>query len=210
MRIACISDLHGSLRGAEKLAEAGAELLLVCGDITNFGGRAEAERLLQRLMEAVPKLLAVHGNCDTQGVLEALEDLGVSLHGRGVRLGDVGFFGAGGSSRTPFGTPSELGEESIAELLERGYRMLSGCRSLVLVSHTPPRGVADLTLSGVSAGSEAVRRFVERAEPEFVVCGHIHEAKGCYTLGRSRVVNSGMLREGFAVIDTSSHSVELV
>lgn len=210
MRIACISDLHGSLRGMERLAEAEVELLIVCGDITDFGGRAEAERLLRRLMEAAPRVLAVHGNCDSEGVPEALEALGVSLHGRGVRLGEVGFFGAGGSSKTPFNTPSELPEEEIAGLLERGYRMVSACSTLVLVSHSPPRGVADLTASGVHAGSEAVRAFVEAREPEFVVCGHIHEAKGCYSLGRSRVVNPGRLSSGLAVIDVAARRAELI
>ena len=204
MRVACVSDLHGSLAGAERVGRAGAELLLVCGDITNFGGREEGERLLEGLRRVTGmRVLGVHGNCDRRGVLEALESLGASLHGRGVVVEGTGFFGVGGSSPTPFGTPSELGEEELLALLERGYRMVEGAETLVLVSHAPPRGAGDRTLSGVSAGSEAVRRFVEEAEPEFVVCGHIHEARGVYTLGRSRVLNTGTLRQGFGVLDTS-------
>ena len=50
---------------------------------------------------------------------------------------------------------------------------------LVLVCHAPPYGtVLDRISPGVHAGSTAVRDFIQKYQPEYFFCGHIHEAEG--------------------------------
>lgn len=59
----------------------------------------------------------------------------------------------------------------------------------VLLSHGPPWGVCDLLPPDRHAGSGSLRAWVDRVQPPLLVCGHVHEAAGIATLGRTRVAN---------------------
>jgi hypothetical protein len=63
----------------------------------------------------------------------------------------------------------------------------------VLVIHAPPRNTKlDRAAEGQHFGSQAVRDFIEQAQPAYFYCGHIHEAAGqSDTLGRSHGWNVG-------------------
>jgi len=68
---------------------------------------------------------------------------------------------------------------------------------LVAIIHTPPADTRlDRTGTGAHVGSPGVRAFIEKAKPEVVICGHIHEAVGEERLGASHVLNPGLLAEG--------------
>jgi uncharacterized protein len=43
--------------------------------------------------------------------------------------------------------------------------------------------------SGEHVGSAVIRAFVEREQPDLVLCGHIHESRGTDTIGRARIAN---------------------
>jgi Icc-related predicted phosphoesterase len=110
------------------------------------------------------------------------------LHGSGVTVAGVEFFGLGGGVPvTPFGDWSyDFTEEQAAELL-------AGCPAgCVLVSHSPPKGAVDLSSGGQSLGSVAVRDVIVRQRPVLVVCGHIHGSAGRQAvIGTAPVVNAG-------------------
>jgi hypothetical protein len=201
MELLCISDLHGRLEALEKIKRAGsrADLLIVAGDITNFGKRKTAELVLKELLEVNQNLLAVPGNCDTPEVNDVLEELGLSLHARGRAIGDTGFFGVGGSNATPFDTPQEYGEKKLSEMLAKGYGEVKKQGIKVLVSHAPPFNTKiDATRLGMHVGSRAVREFLEEKAVDLVICGHVHEAKGSDSLGGARIINPGPVHMGFA------------
>ena len=66
----------------------------------------------------------------------------------------------------------------------------------------------DRLRTGEHVGSEAIRRFVERAQPDLVLCGHIHESRGVDEIGRSRIVNPGPAAAGhFVVVETNGEVV---
>ncbi len=204
MRIIVISDIHGRTDRLDAVAEVAeeADVLIVAGDITNFGGREEARKVLRPLMSSAELLLAVPGNCDREGVNHWLREEKISLHGRGVVVGDIGFFGAGGSSPTPFATPQEYSEEELLAVLERGYTSVEGCSVKVMVTHSPPFGtVLDLTGAGVHAGSRAVKDFIKRRSPALALCGHIHEARGSTRVASTMAVNPGAVHMGYAVVE---------
>jgi Icc-related predicted phosphoesterase len=55
---------------------------------------------------------------------------------------------------------------------------------------------------GTHVGSKSVRDFIEREQPDVVICGHIHEARGQDAIGRSKIVNCGPASKGYyAVIE---------
>ena len=88
---------------------------------------------------------------------------------------------------TPFGDWSYDFSEADAAHLLRGCPV-----GAVLVSHSPPKGAVDLSSSGRSLGSTAVREAVVRLKPRLVVCGHIHASAGQQArLGQTPIVNAG-------------------
>jgi Icc-related predicted phosphoesterase len=54
-------------------------------------------------------------------VIDAFRADGISLHGEGPRLGRLGVFGCGGSNITSVDTPTELEEDELRDVLERGH-----------------------------------------------------------------------------------------
>jgi Icc-related predicted phosphoesterase len=214
LRIGYVVDAHDQVEAVPRaLQEMGTvDLLVVGGDLTTAGTVERAQRAVERWRSLVPQLLAIAGNMDSRAIDERLAELGVSLDARGVRLGDVGLFGASAGPLSPLNTPYELEEAEIARRLERGLAELAGCRVTICCPHAPPYGTAcDRLASGEHVGSTAVRAFVEREQPDLVLCGHIHESRGTDTLGRTRVVNPGPVAAGhFALVEVGEAvSVEL-
>jgi Predicted phosphoesterases, related to the Icc protein len=77
---------------------------------------------------------------------------------------------------------------------EKDIRVVEGLvqidpKRTILLSHYPPFGVVDFTLSDTHAGDGYLRRLIERYQPPLVICGHIHEAKGIDKIGDTLVVN---------------------
>lgn len=216
MDLLCISDLHGRLDVLDAIREPAedVDILVLSGDITNFGKRKTAEAVVDRFLKLNDNFLAVPGNCDTLEVNDVLEEMGVNLHGKGLLRQGIAFFGAGGSTITPFSTPQEYREERLKDILIKGYEKIKAHPIKVMVCHTPPWGTkVDLTRSGLHVGSKMVRSFLEENTVSLVLCGHIHEAKGEDVLGDARIVNPGPGHMGYAKISIDENGkvkVELV
>lgn len=197
MRLGFVADIHHHFQVVDQILESvGAlDLLVIGGDLTNRGTPQEVCSALQRWQSRVPQLLAVTGNMDTHAIEQAISDLGLSLHGRGIRLGEIGFFGVSAGPFSPLNSPYELSEEEIAHQLDQGFRTVAEARVHVLVTHAPPWNTPlDYTWHGTHAGSRAVREFILQHHPQLVLCGHIHEARGQAYLGKSLVINPGPAR----------------
>lgn len=199
MRIGFITDLHGVTRFLRPmLAQSGPlDLLLVGGDITNFGGVQQAARVLDQCRALVPRVLAVHGNLDRPEVLAWLEHQDLSLHGRGKSHQHVGLMGCGASNITPMHTPSELTDQQLHDQLHTGWNQLGAHHTTIMVCHAPPLNTkADRLFTGKHVGSAAVREFVERRRPSLCLTGHVHESAATDVLGESIVVNPGPFLAG--------------
>ena len=185
----------GAVAGISDFATA--DYIIVTGDITNFGHRRDAEKVLAELATVNANILAVAGNLDQPDVADYLEESSISLHGRGILIDDLGFVGLGGSNYTPFNTPYEFSEEELAGLLGRGFSQIGNARDHILISHTPPyKTAADRLLDGRHVGSTAVRSYIEQYKPILCLTGHIHESRGEDVIGRTRVLNPGMIKSG--------------
>ncbi len=199
MRILFLTDLHATAQylGPLLVREAGADLVLLGGDITNFAGAAQARELVAPLRQAFPAVAAVMGNVDRHDVLDWLEGEGLSLHGTGRDVGGLWISGCGGSNITPLHSPTEFDEQTLAGLLAAGAPPSAaspsdGERPWILVSHVPPADtVCDRMFTGKHVGSSALRTFLERRSPSLCLCGHIHEGVGTERVGTTTVVNPG-------------------
>ena len=198
MRIIAFGDVHMELGNAGNIPgiEA-ADCIIVTGDITNYGSGEDAQKVFNQLLALNSNVLGLHGNLDQPEVGTYLEELGLSLHGRGRLLNGIGLVGLGGSNFTPFNTPSEFSEADLAVLLTRGYAQIAGTEHVILVSHTPPvQTRTDRISSGAHVGSTAVRQFIEQQQPALCLTGHIHESKAVDRIGRTVILNPGMIKNG--------------
>ncbi len=191
MRLLLFSDLHCSVDAARRLAARSeeADVLVGAGDFANV--RQNIRACLDILRAVNKPVVLVPGNNETLDELvdacRGWESAHV-LHGSGVTLQGISFYGLGcGVPVTPFGSWSFDMTEAEAELMLQ--KMPSGG---VLVSHSPPKGVLDVSSSGKSLGSMAEREAILRSKPKLVVCGHIHHCGGhSQQLGETLVVNAG-------------------
>lgn len=191
MKLLLFSDLHANVGAAQSLVERAAhvDVVIGAGDYGNL--RRDLSPCLEVLKGIAKPTLLVAGNNESTEELEAeCRDWPSArvLHGNGVRIGGVDFFGIGGGIPvTPFGSWSYDFDEDQATAL------LAGCPArCVLISHSPPKGAVDISSRGQSLGSVAVRKAAERLHPRLIACGHIHSCAGQHmNLGNTPVVNAG-------------------
>jgi uncharacterized protein len=210
MRIIAFGDIHMAAANCRNIPRIGeADLIVITGDITNYGDKLDARDVLNQIMTYNPNVLAQFGNLDAPEVNDYLEDLGLNLHGQARLIqGRLCLIGVGGCNPTPFHTPSEFSENQIFDIVSQAHRQatefislaepLNNCRiPVVLISHPPPAGTTvDRLRNGRHVGSTAIRRFIEKARPDICICGHIHEGKGEDRIGTTHILNPGMLKQG--------------
>ena len=199
MKILAFTDIHGSYLKVEKIIKKDrADVVLIGGDLTNVGSIKEAEVAINQFQSVSKNLFAVTGNMDLPKHDDLFSHMGISLNGNGVIINGVGFFGVSASPFSPLHTPNEVSEETILKMLKQGYQEIKGTKIKIMVSHAPPYGTkVDITHSGIHVGSTAVREFMEDKQPDVVICGHIHEAKGQDVLGKTKIVNCGQAGKGY-------------
>ena len=62
----------------------------------------------------------------------------------------------------------------------------------VLITHGPPLGFGDLTSAGERVGCKDLLEAVERIKPTLHVFGHIHEAVGTHSDGKTTFINASI------------------
>lgn len=197
MKILAFSDLHHSRSRAEAIVEAAtqADLVIGAGDFCN--ARRDLPDAMALLDGITAPMVLVPGNAESAEELTgAAPGNGTVLHGTGSDLRGLRLFGLGyGVPVTPFGAWScDLTEEQAEAMLAR-------CDAAdILVLHSPPKGVADITSQALSVGSTAIRDAITRLQPRLALCGHIHDSWGTEgRIGTSRVVNLGPTPHWFEV-----------
>ena len=161
MRIAAVGDLHctKSAQGAYQplFANIGehADVLCLCGDLTDYGTPEEAQILVKELLPAVKiPIVAVLGNHDFETgqqdeVIKILRDAGIHvLDGESVEIEGVGFAGTkgyiGGFGRHTLGAWGESGIKNIVReaqdevlKLESALARLRTDHRVVLLHYAP-------------------------------------------------------------------------
>jgi uncharacterized protein len=191
MNLLLFSDLHADEQAALRLVKLSdrADVVIGAGD---FGNVRQQITICCNILRAISRpVILVPGNNESLEELQAAcsgWSSAVILHGTETEILGTKFFGIGGGiPTTPFGSWSFDLSEAEAE------GILKHCpRQSVLISHSPPKGAVDVSSSGKSLGSLAVRDAIIRTNPKLVVCGHIHNCSGqTAEVGKTPVVNAG-------------------
>jgi Icc-related predicted phosphoesterase len=203
LRVAAIGDLH--VRENEKAPyrelfteiSGIADVLVLCGDLTNFGKTSEAEILAEDIRSCSIPVIGVLGNHDyecgqPERVCEILHEAGMTvLDEQAVEIEGVGFAGVkgflGGFGRgelAPFGEPivKAFVDEALNEArkLENGLRSLRTERSVAVLHYSP----TEQTLEGEPPaiyqylGSARLADAIDRFDHvKAVVHGHAHHGR---------------------------------
>ena len=197
--VAAVGDLHvtresaGSLRTLFAQISAAADVLLLCGDLTDYGTAEEAHVLAEELAAVAVPIVGVLGNHDyesgtPEAVCETLTKAGVRmLDGEAIEPHGVGIAGAkgfaGGFGRGSLGAWGERAIKLfVQEALEESMKLESALAKL-----RTPRRIALLHYSPIAAtvagepveifpflGSSRLEEPLLRYPVDAVFHGHAH------------------------------------
>lgn len=203
IRVAAVGDIHagestrGTLRPHVHALAQRADVLLLAGDLTNFGRPEEAQVLAGELVGAPVPVVAVLGNHDHHsGQADAIRDTlaragvtmlegeSVTLELRGRTVGIAGSKGFGGGFKGgcghKFGEPEMKSfiqaTDDSARVLEARLRALDTDYRVALLHYAPVPG----TLEGERLeifpflGAYQLGDAVDRAGADLIVHGHAH------------------------------------
>jgi len=202
LKVASLGDLHVSEDKPPALRELfgeisrAADVLVLCGDLTELGKPKEAEILAEELRACSVPMVGVLGNHDYEsGEPDKVADIlkGAGLHlldGHSYEVDGVGFVGVkgfiGGFGRRML---SSFGETAIKTLvaesqneamrLENAMRAVKSERAVVVLHYAPIAGTVEgeppeiFPFLGSSRLAETIDRFTVNA----VVHGHAHRGK---------------------------------
>src|SRR6266404_4303176 len=199
MRIAALADLHFSPQSYDRIREQmnhvreEADLLVIAGDLTNYGKAEEMESLLNALVRIRVPIVAVLGNHDYESGQE--EQLKKMMTAEGIKIldgssyerdgigfaGTKGFFGGfGRGALTAFGEREvkQFVQAGIDEAvkLERGLAQLRTEKRVVITHYAP---VAE-TVKGEPMeiypylGSSRLSEVIDRFGAAIAFHGHAH------------------------------------
>jgi Icc-related predicted phosphoesterase len=202
MRIAATADLHfapqrhSPLRDELNKVRDEADVLVIAGDLTNYGRPDEMEPLLNVLVRVRVPVIAVLGNhdyeCDQQGELTRLmTEAGIKvLDGSAYERDGVGFAGTkgfvGGFGRgllTAFGEPEiktfvRVGIDEAVKL-ERAMAQLRTSKRVVVLHYSPIAATVEGEAPEIFPflGSSRLAEVVDRHGADLVLHGHAHNGK---------------------------------
>jgi uncharacterized protein len=202
MRIAATADIHYSPQSYDHIREPlahvreEADVLVIAGDLTNYGKPEEMHSLLNALVRLRLPIVAVLGNHDyesscEQELMRMMTDEGIKvLDGSSYERDGVGFAGAkgfvGGFGR---GVLTAFGEKEIKAFVQASLdetlkleRALSMIRTekMVIVTHYAP--ICETVLGEPQEiwpylGSSRLAEVIDRHGAKLAVHGHAHHGR---------------------------------
>ncbi|MEM3873445.1 MAG: hypothetical protein QXE05_12875 [Nitrososphaeria archaeon] len=123
------------------------------------------------------------------------------VHNTWIKLGHFLIVGFEGST-CGMGPSGKYLEGDVRLRLELAQKMLGSRDRLVIVSHSPPKGVLDraMRFGDKAIGSLALRDFLEESNSvTLVVCGHVHRCGGKYEkINSATIVNVSSHDDSFS------------
>jgi Icc-related predicted phosphoesterase len=202
MRIAAVADIHFAPPVWERMREKmervrdEADVLVLAGDLTNYGKVSEMEPLLNVIVRLRLPTVAVLGNHDYESdqqdeLMKMMAAEGIKvLDGTGYERDGVGFAGTkgfiGGFGR---GVLTAFGEREVKNIvqaaideslkLERAMSQLRTERRVVVVHYSPIVGTVEGEAPEIwpYLGTSRLAEVIDRHGANLVLHGHAHHGK---------------------------------
>ncbi|OYT32728.1 hypothetical protein DRJ22_01405 [Candidatus Woesearchaeota archaeon] len=190
VKILAAGDFHGDISRADFLAkkaiDENVDLIILNGDIVE---EDKIEGIIGKFKATGKKILLVPGNHDfiATEVLAQKYDV-TNLHGKALKVGDVGFIGCGGAN---IGL-NMLHEDEIYDLIKQASKYNKDVKRTVFITHVHPADTKMASFSDFVPGSTGLKNAISAFKPDLVLCGHVHEAEGIEEkVDNTLVVNVG-------------------
>ena len=208
MIVDCISDLHGY----EPVLQGG-DLLIIAGDMTASNEIVQWVDFFNWLRaQEYEKKIIIGGNHDgfleqcasTQEVeLMDLEwgDECTYLRDDGCEFGGLKIWGSPWTAWFYGINPhcksfTKTGDQNLKPKWD-----LIPDDTDILVTHSPPAGIMDVTKAGINVGSASLRVKVQKIRPKLHVFGHIHEQYGQESLNETLFVNASFVDGDYEAVN---------
>jgi len=196
MKLTIISDTHGE---HDKLGVLAGEVLIHCGDMFNMFGSADDD--FGRMDEWFGKqefdlILCVGGNHDFELEKHASYTRtpfknAVYLEGEEFEYLGVKFYGA------PW-VPQLRGQafyKDDADLVLAWSQIPTDVD--VLITHTPPSGVLDVSSRGLQLGCEHLSAELKSRTPALHCFGHVHASSCIHKIGGTTYINAAQVNRQY-------------
>jgi Icc-related predicted phosphoesterase len=199
MRFVFLSDTHGLL---DRVKVPDGDVLVHCGDATAYGGEEALQIFGQAFSELPHKYkIFVPGNHDVffeknpNRARKLMKGCQVLID-RSVQIQGVRIYGS--PYTTLFMDWAFMESE---RFLEARFARISK-DTQVLITHGPPQNILDTNDTGRTCGSWPLAEAVEKL-PELRIhaFGHIHEAYGTLTLGKTKFINCSVVDEYYNLVN---------
>lgn len=201
MKILSAGDIHGDMgivkRLAEKAKKENVDLVILCGDITQSD--QSTANLIGPFIKEHKQVLIIPGNHESLATVDFLSEVyGVkNMHGYSLKFVDpktkninkvLGVFGC---SAVNLGI-HQITDKETYDLLKKGFDYIHDMKTKIMVTHVHPSESKMEKFTQFFPGSKAVRRAIDKFQPDILFCSHVHEAEGLEEkIGKTRVINVG-------------------
>lgn len=192
VKILATGDWHGDTRRPETLAEVAAQenvdMVILGGDLVNH--QKDTTNLIGPFLKKGRKVSFVWGNHDGPDLAEFWQNAYkiTNLHGYGIVVGDVGFFGCGGAN---VGL-DQFTDEEMFQYIMQAHEKVKHAKKKVLVTHVHPSGTIGEKFSRYVVGSKGVRKAIDVLQPDVHITCHVHEAEGIEDkIGKTKIIHVG-------------------
>jgi hypothetical protein len=113
------------------------------------------------------------------------------IHLKHFIIGHLFFVGCGGGGFTPHHAEFEQSEKKFSDSIKK-LNLQDHKYKVVLVTHQPPYNTKLDKIYRELSGSKSIRKFIEKNQPAYCICGHIHENEGkSDKIGDTVIINPG-------------------
>jgi uncharacterized protein len=201
MKILSAGDLHGDSGLAKRLADKAlkedVDLVILCGDLTHADEKTD--NIIGPFLKNGRNVVIVPGNHESLATADFLAEFYdiKNLHGYGIKIPDtksknnnhnIGLFGCSGVNLGIH----QIEDKEAYDLLMKGHNYVKDANVKIMVSHVHPSGTKMEKFTQFFEGSKALRRAIDKLQPDIMLCSHVHEAEGLEEkIGKTRVINVG-------------------
>jgi len=195
MKILAFTDIHGDPRFIDKLLarikKEKPDAIVCAGDISNFSTGIRG--ILKKFDIGIPFLI-IPGNHETPEEIQVYSKEFKSIkdiHLKHFILDNLFFVGCGGGGFTERHAEFEQSEKKFSESIKK-LKLQDHKYKVILVTHQPPYRTKLDKIYGEYSGSKSIRKFIEKNQPAYCICGHIHENEGKRDkIGSTIIINPG-------------------
>lgn len=201
MKIVAISDTHNR---HSKLTLPQGDILIHAGDVTSQGKESQVKDFLKWFSKQDFKhKIFIAGNHDfffermpEDYIQSLIPDDVIYLNDSGIEVEGIRIWG---SPVQPWFYDWAFNRQRGADI--KKHWDLIPLSTDILLTHGPAYGLGDKTIYGDRVGCEDLLQTIQKINPRYFICGHIHEAYGVIETEKTTFINASVLDVKYELVN---------